>query len=308
MPSQLETILLDLGLGELIPLFEAHEIDDSLLGELTDDDLQKIGIDKLGPRKRLLAAIAAGASRGSPTPRVKTDPALATKESPFINTLGLPFVPISGHMLFFCAWQLRVRDYQLYCQENAAEFPVCDFEQGPAHPVVSVTWNEACAFCRWLTKRERDMGWIGDDLAYRLPSDREWSIAVGLRHEPGATPLERSGKAKGYPWGTGFPPSRGAGNYHPSLAVDDFRETSPVGSFSANAFGIYDLGGNVWEWCQDEYERGSERRVLRGASCFNDDDEYLLSSYRDRNAPDNRRNNNGFRLVLATVKERDPWH
>jgi formylglycine-generating enzyme required for sulfatase activity len=113
---------------------------------------------------------------------------------------------------------------------------------------------------------------------------------------------------KAYPWGAEFPPPRGAGNYHPSLAVDDFRETSPVGSFPANDFGLHDLGGNVWEWCQDAYDRESERRVLRGASCFNDDDEYLLSSHRDGNTPGARRNNNGIRLVLASDQERDPWH
>jgi hypothetical protein len=302
---RLEAILTSLGLDELMPLFAAHAIDDSLLGELTDDDLHKIGIDKLGSRKRLLAAIAAGAPAASP---IRADPARASKESPFVNTLGLPFVPISRREILFCVWQLRVRDYRVYCQENAVEFPACDFDQGAEHPVVNVTWREACAFCRWLTKRERDMGWIDTSSAYRLPTDREWSLAVGLSYETGGTPRERSGKVQVYPWGGEFPPPRGAGNYHPSLGMDDFPETSPVGSFPANAFGIHDLGGNVWEWCQDAYDRESERRVLRGASCFNDDDEYLLASYRDGNLPDARRNNNGLRLVLASEKERDPWH
>ena len=161
-------------------------------------------------------------------------------------------------------------------------------------------------FCKWLTKRERDQGAINHAFVYRLPEDREWSAAVGLVREPWRTPWERSGKARKYPWGGAYPPPRGAGNYHPSLAVDDFRETAPVASFAANPFGIYDLGGNVWEWCLDRYDRESggccgARRV------FNDDDDYLLSSYRDKRAPDNRRNNNGIRLVLSMAQERDPW-
>jgi hypothetical protein len=268
MSSKLETILVRLDLGELTPLFASQGIDDSLLADLTDEDLQKIGIDQLGHRKRLLAAFAERASNVASTPiSARTDPALATRENPFVNGLGLPFVPIADHTTLFCIWELRVRDYQLYCEESAAEFPSCDFAQGLDHPVVNVTWNDAMAFCKWLTKRERDQDVINKAFVYRLPEDREWSAAVGLVRERGRTPEERSGKAEKYPWGAGYPPPRGAGNYHPSLAVDDFRETAPVGSFAANPFGIYDLGGNVWEWCLDKYDRESDRRVLRGASC-----------------------------------------
>ena len=85
-------------------------------------------------------------------------------------------------------------------------------------------------------------------------------------------------------------------------------ETSPVGSFAANKFGIYDLGGNVWEWCVDEYEKGSSLRVLRGASCFNDDPELLRSSCRDKSQPDKGRNNAGIRIVLAHQSTGDPWY
>lgn len=305
MSSLLQTILTRLALRELFPLFTAQGIDDSLLAGLTDDDLQKIGIDKLGDRKKLLSAFAENPAAAPVVP--STDPLTATRTSPFVNSLGVPFLPIAGYKTLFSAWPVRVCDYQVFCDETSAAMPECDFAQASDHPVVNVSWHEATAYCKWLTKREHHLGTLKDIFIYRLPEDREWSAAVELLGEAGLTPAERSGKVSGYPWGGSYPPPRDAGNYHTALKTDDFRETSPVGSFPANRFGLHDLGGNVWEWCQDKYDRDSTRRVLRGASCFNDDDEYLLSSYRDKDTPDSRRNNRGFRLTLSVSLEKDPW-
>ena len=75
-------------------------------------------------------------------------------------------------------------------------------------------------------------------------------------------------------------------------------DVAAVGSFPPNGFGIYDLGGNVWEWCQDEYEPGSASRVLRGGSWSNDSRDYMLSSNRYDVDPDNRTENIGFRAVV----------
>jgi formylglycine-generating enzyme required for sulfatase activity len=90
---------------------------------------------------------------------------------------------------------------------------------------------------------------------YRLPTDAEWSVAVGLGKERGNTPREKSGLKKGgYLWGNYGPPRKGAGNYFGSLKVDKFYYTSPAGSFAANKLGLHDLGGNVYEWCEDRYD------------------------------------------------------
>jgi formylglycine-generating enzyme required for sulfatase activity len=62
------------------------------------------------------------------------------------------------------------------------------FSQGPTHPVVGVSWNDAEEFCKWLTKRERIAGDLSQDREYRLPKDEEWSAAVGLKNEVGTTP------------------------------------------------------------------------------------------------------------------------
>lgn len=304
MLSQLESILSAQGLLELLPRFAAENISDEVLPHLTDADLLAIGVDKLGNRKLLLAAFA---SLGRGQAPVAGDPAAARRDRPFVNSLGLPFVPIPGIRTLACVWQVRVRDFRAYCTEAGIGYPECDFVQGDDHPAVNVTWHEAVAFSEWLTHREHHTGFLGTGFVYRLPEDREWSAMVGLAHEPGKTPSERSGRTGGYPWGAVFPPPRGGGNYHSSLGTDDFPATSPVGSFLPNACGIHDLGGNVWEWCLDDFDESRDRKVLRGASCFNDDSEYLLSSHRDKNPPGNRRNNNGLRLVLKRAVEKELW-
>ncbi|MEI7730356.1 MAG: SUMF1/EgtB/PvdO family nonheme iron enzyme [Verrucomicrobiota bacterium] len=70
------------------------------------------------------------------------------------------------------------------------------------------------------------------------------------------------------------------GNYSPSLNVDEYENTSPVGRFKANQFGLYDMGGNVWQWCEDFYDGKSSFRMLRGASWGISFPGRLLSSYR----------------------------
>ncbi len=324
MSPRIERLLKQFDLLDLSGNFESHGIDDSLLAELTDENLRELGVDKIGVRKKLLAEIAAPSITDPGDSKIPTDPAdpavpapsrepslsvtlqQASSREPFVNTLGLPFVPLKANTLI-CIWPTRVRDFRSFCESTKADYPDCDFEQTPDHPAVNVSWDEAVAFCRWLTKRETGAKALPAGYVYDLPSDAEWSAAVGLS-EYGLAGGSRSESTDVYPWGAGFPPPTGAGNYHPTLRVDDFPTTSPVGSFAANSLGMHDLGGNVWEWCLDKFEPDSDARILRGASCFNDDPEYLLSSFRDRNQPDGRRNNNGFRLVLKNQKAIDPWN
>ena len=158
---------------------------------------------------------------------------------------------------------------------------------------------DANAFCKWLTKKELAEGKIKAGQKYRLPTDAEWSVAVGLGKEKGNTPEEKSRGIKDvYPWGK-WPPPVGAGNYA-VLKVDKFDYTSPVGSFAANKLGLHDMGGNVWEWCEDKYYPTSSDRVVRGASCKFGNDALLLSSHRFGWAPGHRLNDFGFRCVLVS--------
>ena len=223
---------------------------------------------------------------------------------PWENSLGLKFVPVPGTEVLFCVWETRVQDYRAYADDNSGvdkSWMKPGFPQGDDHPVVKVSWNDAKAFCQWLSRKEGQQ--------YRLPTDAEWSYAVGIGdRESGNTPAEKDRKLAGvYPWGTQWPPPIGAGNYGKIkggwlanfLYDSGFGFTAPVGSFKGNAHGIYDLGGNVWEWCEDEFSPGFRTRALRGAAWNDGHPEYLLSSYRISHTPNDRCKGIGFRVVLV---------
>jgi TonB family protein len=226
-----------------------------------------------------------------------------TKDQPYFNSLAMKFVPVPGTNVLFSIWETRVKDYKIFAEATKREWPKPTFEQNEEHPAVNVSWDDATAFCEWLTEQERKAGRISANQVYRLPTDLEWSDAVGLERESGGTPKERNMKTRGvYPWGTEWPPPKGAGNYDPSLKVDSFEWTSPVGSFEANRYGIYDLGGNVWEWCQDWFDGEKKKRVWRGASWGGRDPLSLHSSFRAYNPPEDRHDNCGFRCVLSDLE------
>ena len=186
------------------------------------------------------------------------------------NTLSMEFVKVPNTEVMFSIWDTRVSDYRAYADANSGvgqSWKNPSFEQTDDHPVVNVSWVDAQAFCAWLTKKERGEGKIKSNQRYRLPTDEEWSVAVGLKGERGGSPRDKDMKIEGvYPWGTQWPPPKGVGNYDKSLGVDDYDYTSPVGSFNPNKHGLYDMGGNVWQWCEDWYDGGQTSRVLRGAS------------------------------------------
>jgi len=222
------------------------------------------------------------------------------------NHLGMRFRVVGG--VWFSVWETRVRDFAAFVEATGYDagngWREPGFPQGDDHPVVNVSWIDVHTFCRWLTAGNH---------SYRLPTDAEWSQAVGLENEQGATPAEKreNGLNSGiYPWGHQWPPPLGAGNYcdetakkkYPYLAgyVDSFAATSPVGRFAATPAGLYDLSGNVWEWCEDWYDAQQTARVLRGGSWICDKPVYLLSSYRDGVVPAGRYPYIGFRCVLVS--------
>ena len=235
---------------------------------------------------------------------------------PWTNSLGMKFVPVGNIQL--SVWETRVQDYEAFCAATGHHHDAPDFAQGPTHPVVKVNWPDAVAFCKWLTDKERDENVLESRQSYRLPTDTEWSAAVGLKSEGGNTPEARDGKIRNeFPWGKQWPPPAGAGNYADKGAqrtrggvidnyADGFAQTAPAGSFRANAVGLHDLGGNVWEWCAEGYRSdsgpaaGRDWGVLRGGSWATSSRSELLSSYRnvvDRNERDVIY---GFRCVLAS--------
>lgn len=245
------------------------------------------------------AATNAAPAAPAPSTTVASKAEVSYPEATFTNSLGMPFKPVPGTSVLFCIWPTRVSDYQAFVSAKGRSWPKPDFKQEPNHPAVNVTWEDATAFAAWLTHREQAAGTLPKNWFYRLPTDAEWNIAIGL---PVDNAQEGVSETPVYPWGTQWPPPVGAGNYSPDLDVDSFPHTSPVGSFKPNAFGLYDMGGNVWQWCQDYFNNSADYRVLRGASWRMRDPEDLLSSKRVGNKPDICLPVYGFRLVIAMPK------
>lgn len=141
------------------------------------------------------------------------------------------------------------------------------------HPVVNVSWKDAKGFCAWLSRKEKK--------TYRLPTEAEWEYAcrAGTKtaFHNGADPerLAEVGNVADASAKEIFP------NFKAIAAKDGYVFTAPVGRFQKNGFGLFDMHGNVWEWCEDwydpgEYKNDSERdplgpstgsaRVFRGGS------------------------------------------
>jgi len=228
---------------------------------------------------------------------------------PFTNSLGMKFVPLGDVQISI--WETRVQDYEAFCRATGRRYEPPDFHQTPTDPAVKVSWFDAVAFCKWLTEKEHDENLIDDREAYRLPTDAEWSMAVGLVNESGPTPEARDGKIKNeFPWGKQWPPPNDAGNYAGTSGKRRSTATLPAGSFKSNSTGLYDVGGNVWEWCLDTYKgdnsaTGRDWGVLRGGSWATSNRLEMQSSYRnvvDRNERDVIY---GFRCVLATEPRGD---
>ena len=180
------------------------------------------------------------------------------------------------------------------------------FTQTDLHPAVCVSWNDARAFAAWLT--------VTTGQPYRLPSEAEWEYAA----RAGTTTVRYWGDDPSNELGCKFANvgDRSAKEKFTDWTVFDCDDgqifTSPVASYLPNAFGGYDLLGNVFEWLQDCYEgsydgapfegiqsldkNGCPERVLRGGSWYGFP-RFLRSALRSRSAPDDRYDVLGFRVA-----------
>ena len=112
-----------------------------------------------------------------------------------------------------------VQDFLPFAEQTNAKWQRSEENQNPLNPVNNASPFEADAFCAWLTGTERLAGVIQETDFYRLPTDHEWSCAMGIGEE------ERSGRLdaktnRHYPWGTEFPPPKGAGNFRGEESKD----------------------------------------------------------------------------------------
>jgi len=222
----------------------------------------------------------------------------------FINPLGMEFAPLPQSSLLFGSTEVRVQDFETWLKDTGRTWNKPPFLLNGTHPAVGVSWDDASAFCDWLTERGHVDKWIPPAAKYRLPTDLEWSLAAGLPEEAGADPAERHQNAGlHFPWSAqgGFPPPLSSTNLDASRIEgyqDNHAYTAPVTAEATNAQGIHGLGGNASEWCQDVWPGAEEERVIRGGSWLSRDKDLLRTGTRQHAARDSSNNAIGFRVVL----------
>ena len=143
------------------------------------------------------------------------------------------------------------------------------YEYSPAdkHPMVYATWYDATAYAKWVGKR--------------LPTEAEWEFSA------------RGGLVgKEFSWGD----DESVGHEYANYSGGQFEYSAPVGSLKPNGYGLYDMAGNVWEWCQDS---DKTKRVLRGGS-WNGNSNLLRAAYRNSNLPTLLDGSYGFRCVSGS--------
>ena len=174
------------------------------------------------------------------------------------------------------------------------------FRQPDNHPVLQVSWNDANEFCRWLSTK--------DGVTYRLPTEAEWEFAC------------RAGTTTPFHFGSILNGKQANcdGNYpYDTTSKGPYlKRTTPVGSFAANSFGLYDMHGNAFEWCADWFDedyyknspvddpRGPSTgsyRVFRGGGWFSYA-RFCRSAFRLGYAPGDRFYGLGFRVLRSSVK------
>jgi len=202
-------------------------------------------------------------------------------------------------------YEVTFDEYDRFCEETGRKKPSDEGWGRGRRPVINVSWDDAKAFADWYGKK------VGKSC--RLPTEAEWEYACRNR-----------GKKVKYPWGNGDPYINGkkAANIADESAKKEYSDwtiwegyddgyvnTAPVGSFSPNELGLYDMSGNVWEWCEDDYHAyskhsrnnpiyrgGSSGRVIRGGG-WSSEPRAVRCSYRNGYSLVYRGNDVGFRLI-----------
>ncbi|MCP4936196.1 MAG: formylglycine-generating enzyme family protein [bacterium] len=190
-------------------------------------------------------------------------------------------------------YAVTFEEWDAYVVETDGYKPIAEGWGHERRPVIKVSWKDVQAYIKWLNDK---IGYI-----YRLPSEAEWEYACRSNSQPGDK----------YHFGSD---EKQLGDYA-WFSDNSNGSTHPVGEKEPSQFGLYDMHGNVWEWCADHYhdsyngapddgsvwlqgEHASDNRVLRGGSWYIFPTG-LRSASRSRDRPGGRGNDNGFRVARS---------
>lgn len=202
---------------------------------------------------------------------------------------------VSVEAFYMDKYEVTVAQYQKFLAANPSQTKPDNWNeqlQNSNRPVVYVSWHDAVAYCEWLSKQRGKR--------VRLPTEAEWEYAA------------RGGlSGKKYPWGDEISSSQAnyGNRWDSEWSKGPGKYLREVGSYAKNGYGLYDMAGNVWEWCSSLYKSypynradgrenmsASDARVLRGGSWFSIPTN-CRCAYRVRPAPTFRDVNVGFRCA-----------
>ncbi len=169
-------------------------------------------------------------------------------------------------------YQVTFDEYDLYCDEMKKEKPDDRGWGRERRPVTNVSWHDGVAYCEWLSEK------TGEN--YKLPTEAEWEHACTEDTTRKWSFGDDVKELKKYAW----------------YDKNSENKTHPVGEKEPNSRGLYDMHGNVWEWCEDWYDEDKDRKVLRGGSWFDiaDDSRSAIRKWSNLDIGDSRI---GFRLL-----------
>ena len=194
-----------------------------------------------------------------------------------------------------------------------------DFDQTETSPVVCLSWGDANSYCKWLTKKAYEAGTIKSDWEYRLPTEQEWELAARAYSSGifiwGDDPMDAKFNANVLD-STPKPDGEEIASTHFDWE-DGFAFTSPVGLMKPNAYGLYDMQGNAWEWCINDYfdypdcntsnkflSKEYNFKVLRGGSWDNYMGSFAVTLRRVEKSSF-ASDTTSFRVVLAKKEDKE---
>jgi formylglycine-generating enzyme len=201
--------------------------------------------------------------------------------------------------------ELTLADYDRYCDSTHSPKPSDNGWGRDKHPACNVSWLDAIKYCNWLSKQQKvspayriqgdTITWIDTAYGYRLPTEAEWEYAARGGKASKTTVYAGGEKPDGLAW----------------YKANSNNQSQVVATKTANELGLYDMNGNLWEWCWDIYDasyyqhspldhpHGAETgayRVMRGGAFYNEA-EYITVSTRQYHGAAFKQTSVGFRLA-----------